>query len=463
MKKLTYEKAFFLIIGILILPSLVRADLSSEAEDASTSAKEDDFILSGYTEAGKRSTAEDYEEEGTDDDYTYQNYHLKLEQEVSERLSYDISSFIYKKDYKSRDSLDNISRLFKINWSYYLRKLKPEGSGLASDRPQGHGLASYGQSHSQSHKEDSLKLDFKLRYKEKRYKNTPSSEYDQISAAPTLTFKKKDLWTVDLTAGIDNYDYLAPGEKDQLKIFGKIGADRYFLEKKLMLTSSYKLETTEQKKIDRKRTKQEILGGFDYIFNLPWIYKIVSRVSWGQRDTKEEEERDEDFDYEYWQYYTKTEHRISPKLKTALKYQFFKKDYISADLDHRGFYIQNSWDYEILDDEKQRIGFDFGLQHKDVKYELKSGNDYQKETAEVKLSYKRKKNWQTSIGLEENFYDFDDSSNDKKRTYVKLSGEKLFFEGDLVLSLDLKYRYTDYKQKDDKEQEAVRIAFEYRF
>jgi len=420
MKKLTYEKALFLIIGFLVLPSLARAD---------------DFVLSGYTEVGKRSTSEDYEEEDTDDDYAYQNYHLKLEQEVSDRLSYDISSFIYKKDYKSRDSLDNISRLFKTNWSYYLRKLK----------------------------EETLELGFKLKYKEKRYKNTPSSEYDQISAAPTLTFKKKDLYTVDLTAGIDNYDYLAPGEKDQLKIFSSLGGDRYFLGKKLMLTSAYKIETLEQKITNRKRTKHEVMGGFDYLFDLPWLYKITTRAGWGQRDTKEDEARDEDYDYEYWSYYTKTEHRINPKLKTDLKYQYFKKDYISADLDHGGFYIQNSWDYEILDDEKQRIGFDFGVEHKDVKYELKSGNDYQKETVEVKFSYKRKKNWQTSAGLEQNFYDFDDSSNDKKRTYVKLSGEKLFLEGDLVLYLDLKYRYTDYEQKDDKEQEAVRLAFKYKF
>lgn len=420
------KKALFLIIGVLVLPFSARAD---------------DFTLSGYTEAGKRSTAEDYEEEGTDDDYAYQNYHLKLEHQVSERftpptagLSYGISSFIYKKDYKSRDSLDNISRLFKTSWSYYLKETK----------------------------EEYLKLDFKLRYKEKRYKNTPSSEYDQISAAPTLTFKKKELYAVDLTAGIDNYDYLAPGAKDQLKIFSSIGGDRYFLDKKLMLTGSYKLENTEQQKLDRKRTKQEILGGFDYIFELPWIYKIANRLEWGQRDTKEEEERDEDFDYEYWQYYTKTEHRLNPKLKAALKYQYFQKDYISADLDHGGFYIRNSWDYEILDDEKQRAGFDFGLEHKDVRYGLKSGNDYQKETVEVKAAYQRKKDWQAALRLEQNFYDFNDSNNDKERTDIKLSAEKLFLEGDLVLSLDLKYKYTNYEQKDDKGQEAVRIAFKYR-
>ena len=436
------KRALFLIIGLLVLPSFARAD---------------DFTLSGYTEVGKRSTAEDYEEEDTDDDYTYRNYHLKFGQEISDRLSYDISSFIYDKDYKSKDSLDNISRLFKTNWSYYIRKLS----------------------------EESLELDFKLKYKEKRYDNTPRSEYDQIRVAPSLTFsrflrdpavagKKKDLYTVDLTVGFDNYDYLEAGEKDQLKIFGKIGADGYFLEKKLMLTSSYKIEQQEQKKADRKKTKHEVMGGFDYVFELPLVYKITTRAGWGERDTKEEEERDEDYDYEYWRYYTKTEHSINPRLKTNLKYQYFKKDYVTADLDHRGFYIQNGWDYEVLNDEKQRIWFDFALEHKDVDYTQKSGNDYRKETLKLKASYKRKKNWEVSAALEGNSYDFflpsgvpqnavNDSSNDKKRYYAKLSGEKLFLDGDLVLSLDLKYRYTDYEQKDDTEQEAVRAAFKYKF
>ena len=436
------KRALFLIIGLLVLPSFARAD---------------DFTLSGYTEAGKRSTAEDYEEEDTDDDYTYRNYHLKFGQEISDRLSYDISSFIYDKDYKSKDSLDNISRLFKTNWSYYIRKPS----------------------------EESLELDFKLKYKEKRYDNTPRSEYDQIRVAPSLTFsrflrdpdvagKKKDIYTVDLTVGFDNYDYLEAGEKDQLKIFGKIGADGYFLEKKLMLTSSYKIEQQEQKKADRKKTKHEVMGGFDYVFELPLVYKITTRAGWGERDTKEEEERDEDYDYEYWRYYTKTEHSINPRLKTNLKYQYFKKDYVTADLDHRGFYIQNGWDYEVLNDEKQRTWFDFALEHKDVDYTQKSGNDYRKETLKLKASYKRKKNWEVSAALEGNSYDFplpigvpqnagNDSSNDKKRYYAKLSGEKLFLDGDLVLSLDLKYRYTNYEQKDDTEQEAVRAAFKYKF
>ncbi|MDP2924071.1 MAG: hypothetical protein Q8O30_10195 [Candidatus Omnitrophota bacterium] len=68
------KKWLFLIVGILILSSFppqsgeisplaeARAEEPAEAQRA----KAGDFTLSGYTEVGKRSTAEDYEEEGTD-------------------------------------------------------------------------------------------------------------------------------------------------------------------------------------------------------------------------------------------------------------------------------------------------------------------------------------------------------------------------------------------------------------
>ncbi|MDP2922732.1 MAG: hypothetical protein Q8O30_03300 [Candidatus Omnitrophota bacterium] len=494
-----------LIIGILAFPFLAYADMSvdryfeeleesqePETEDKDALTRTDNFVfnsssmlepnvkstaiasssllLTGYAEAGKRSTSEDYEEEGTDDDYSYYDYHLKLGQKISDRISYDIGSFIYDKHYNTKDSLDNISRTFKTNWSYYLMP------------PQ----------------ERLLELGFKLNYKEKRYENSPGSEYNRITAAPLLSFTEKDLYAIDVSAGVDEFNYLETGEKDQLNFFSKIGGKRYFLDKKLMLTSSYKIETLEQEIINRERTKQEALGGFDYLFDgstssldfardgepvepltinpkacrridFPWLYKITTRVGWGQRDTKEDEERDEDYDYEYWSGYVKSEHRINRKLKTGLKYQYFKKDYISGDLNNRGFYIQNNWDYEILDDEKQKIWLDLGIEYKGVDYTLEEDNNYKKEIAEIKLSYQKKKNslghsgWKTSLVLEGNSYDYNDSINNKKRYYIKLSGEKLFLKERLALSLDLKYRYTDYEQGNDKEQEAVRVAFKYRF
>ncbi len=410
----------FLLIFLLVLHSSVLAD---------------DFVFSGYTEVGRRSTSEDYEEEDGDNDYNYQNYHLKLIHKISDRLTCGASSFIYNKDYKSEDHLDNISRIYKASLSYYIRNFSKEY----------------------------LRTDFKIKYKEKRYENSPESEYDQIRAEPSLTFKKKDFYTVNLSAGIDNFDYLEAGEKDQLKIFARIRGNIYPFEKKFRLVSSYKIERLKQKKIYRKRTKHDIMGGFDYVFNHPWVYKIKARAKWGQRDTKEEEERDEDYDYEYWRFYTKTEHRINPKLKTSLKYQYFEKDYISADLDHKGFYILSGLDYEIFNDKEQKFRLNLDVEHKDVDYIFKSDNNYCKETLMIKAGYKKKKNWKVSASLKGNFYDYNDPDNNKKRYYVKISGEKLFLEGDLVLSADLKYRYTDYDKKDNTGKESVRIDFKYKF
>lgn len=424
------------------MPYMAQADSSALTEgenlpdrQAGASAKAEDFVFSGYGEVGRRSQAEDFAEEDTDEDYSYQNYHLKLEQRISQPLNYDVSSFVYRKDYKARDSLDNVSRIFKAGLFYNLKKLEEEW----------------------------IRLDVKLKNRQRRYKNSPASEYDEIGLVPGLIFEEKDNYRIDFNLGVDNFDYLAEGEKDQFKTLAGLGAQKHFLEKRLALLSSYKVERLEQEKANREKTKQEIGTGFDYQFKLPWIYRLVSRLDWGQRDTKDEEDRDEDMDFEYWQYYAKSEHRISPKLKTHLKYQYFAKDYISADLDHRGFYLQNSWDYELLDDQRQRLWLDFAIEHKEVKYNLKPANDYQKQTLEVKISYKKKKDWQASVGLEENFYDFSAEDNDKNRSYFKLSAEKLFQGGDLALSADFKYRYTDYAQKEDQGEAGLRLGFKYRF
>lgn len=394
-----------------------------------------DFTLSGYTEVGERSTAEDYLEEDTDSDYTFRNYHLKFHQKVSPLLQYDVSTFIYDKDYKTGDNLDSLSRIFKTAWDYYLEK-QPEGS---------------------------LKLDLNLKYKEKRYDSNPRNEYDQVSFYPAMTLSRKDVYTIKVSAGAENFDYLVPEGKDQFNGFGEIEGKRYFLEKKLMFTSSYRVKTARQKEVSRERVKHNLRGGFDYVFDFPWLYKVMARAGWGHRDTKEEEERDEDYDYAFREWYVKTEHRITPKVTTQLKYQYFKKDYITADLDHRGICVWNGWDYEVFNDKIQRLWFDFDLQYKDVDYPLKVDNNYKKKTMGLGAQYSRKEDWKVAAGVQGNTYDYNEGDKDKKRYYFTLAGMKHFREGALRLSVEFKYRYTDYPEDNDDKKEAVRVEFRYRF
>lgn len=394
-----------------------------------------DYELSGYTETGKRSNAEDYEEEDSDDDYTYHNYHLRFRHDVSETLKYNIGSFIYDKDYKYSDSADNISKIFRAGMTSYLSR----------------------------DENDSLRFNLGFDYKTKRYDSTPNSEFNQVIVSPGFTFTKENRHAVDFDFGLNSIDYLKSTNKNLVKRFARLSGKKYFDDKKLMFVSSVMLEQADQSEAGRKKNKLEFEEGLDYKFKLPWMDKITTRFKWGDRDTRDDEERSVDYDYGYFRWHVKTDHKISSKIKTDLKFQFFKKDYITAIYDHKGYYILNGWDYDLFNDSEKRIWFNLEGEHKDVRYDDRLVSDYKKETAGLTASYQRKKDWKVSAGTKGNFYDYRADSGDKKRYYALLSGEKLFLEWNLTAVLDLKYRRTEQEVVADTDYEAVRLAFEYGF
>jgi hypothetical protein len=262
---------------------------------------------------------------------------------------------------------------------------------------------------------------------------------------------------------MNSYDYLSAKNKDQFRVFSQLGVKKYLSDKKLILTSSYKLETTTRKRDNRQKNKSNVLFGYDYIFNIPLIYKVSSDIKFGQMDTKDDDERDEDFDYEYLQFTGKTTHKAGSRLKIFFSYRYFRKDYLTADLDHAGFHILSSGTYRLLADKNRTVNITVYSKHKEVDYTLKSGNDYQKETLELRGVYKRKKTGTTSLSLQGDFYDYHDDERDKNRYYAGLSFGKPFFEKRLKLSLHGKYRFTDNKQSNDSEDKAGRLQFAYAF
>ncbi|TNF53011.1 hypothetical protein EP227_06600, partial [bacterium] len=184
-------------------------------------------------------------------------------------MKYEFGTYIYDKDYRDRDNLDNFSRLFHARGTYYVKK----------------------------HKQKFSILDVKLKYKVKRYDETPSSEYNQIAFSPKITLTRKNSYTLKISGGINSYDYRSANSKDQFKVYSKLDVRGYLFEGNLTLLSSYKFEFTAETKKDRNKNKNDFLSGFDYRINAPLIQKVSARFSLGQRDTKEDDMRDEDFDY----------------------------------------------------------------------------------------------------------------------------------------------------------------------
>ena len=377
-----------------------------------------DFSVGGFFDTGKRTQAEDYEEEDDDSEYTYRHYYFSVEDRLSARANYKFGSNYYDKDYSLSDSNDNISRISTVNGSYVIRK----------------------------EKEEKLKLDIGFRHKEKRYSELPDSEYDQVVLSPKFTYSVKDIYSVYLSTGINSYDYINNKGEDEVKLFSKLGGKRYLLAKRLVLSSSFRFESSNRKKEDRREHRNELMLGVYYIFDFPYLYKITLRAKAGQGDTKDDDDRDDDLDYRFSRFFIKTEHRINPLIKAGLVYEYFRKDYLTSDLDHKGFYIKNTWRQSIIADKDRDLYIIAAAAHKAVYYPIKPQRDYRKETLEVKGVIMKRRDWKTSLSLRGDFYDYSDSTGDKNRYYARLLLKRYFFEKRLDLSLNLKYKYTDRQQ-----------------
>ena len=413
-------KIGFLLVLVLLLPAFVYAG---------------DSEVKTYMETGKRSTDEDFEEATVGEDYKYQKYYFKFKQQVSDVLRYTFISQVYDKDYNEREDLDNQTRTLQNNWTKYLK----------------------------DNKEETLKLDVKLKYKQKRYSSSPISQYDQTQVSTGLTYKQKKNYTLNFEAGLKDINYIASGQKDVFSFFGKLGLKKYFLDKKIKWINRAKIEKSARTRNSRDRTKSDLTSGLDYKPDLAWLKKIVVRSKFAERNTKSEEDRDDDLDYDYWQHYIKSTHKLSESLQTSLKYQYFKRDYLASNLDNRGYYIQNTWRYDFLKSSEKSLYSNITLQHKRVDYSLTPEYDYKVDSFDIKGVYDLKKNWKFTGSLQTDFYNYQRSTSDKKAYYAKLGIEKAFLDDNLKLILDLKYKYSDYKQQNNKSFDGARLTVQYEF
>ncbi|OGR97181.1 MAG: hypothetical protein A2902_03600 [Elusimicrobia bacterium RIFCSPLOWO2_01_FULL_64_13] len=393
------------------------------------------YELGGFYEAGKRSTADDYSEEDDDDLYSYDTSHLKIGYEPFDLHDFGFSSFVTRKNYDLKNELDNVSRLYSGHWTGFLKK----------------------------EKDTSLRARFRARYRQKRFGDNPAGEYDQAAGSAGLDYKSPEGHSLGMSAGADNYNYLAGSSRDQLKFFGEAEAKAVLLEKKLELESGYKVSTARERRLDRKRTQQEVSGGMDALFGHFLISRLRLRGAWGQRDTKDGEERDEDRDFEFWRAYARTDHPFLPWMGTHFKLELFKKDYVDFDLDHSGFEFENGWDWRLFSDGSRSFTVELDGRFKELEYDLAPARNYRKKTLESRIAYRRKRSWKASAGVEGSFYDYSNPANDKTRAYVLLSGEKSFLDGKFSGSLDLKFRFTDNKFKEDDKQQAARVSVNRKF
>ena len=99
---------------------------------ASTRCLADTLITTAFIETGSKSTADIFEEEDDDSDFSYDKYYSKIDYK-DERLRCLLSYLSSDKDYSNKDTLDNRTDTIHTDLSYLFKKTKEDTVKLNID------------------------------------------------------------------------------------------------------------------------------------------------------------------------------------------------------------------------------------------------------------------------------------------------------------------------------------------
>lgn len=271
------KKVFILLIGIILL--FYTACYASSKN-----------TIKPYFAAGEKSQTDVTEEQDVSGNFEYYEYGLSSNFKPERNFSLKLGFEEYRKDFLNNSQSDVDARIYKIGTGFLLLDNK-EASLNAN-------------------------LDFLLRYK--RYEDSESSEYDQFKAKGALKYKLKDIYSVDLNSGINNYEYINNSDADILKIFLKISPEIYLLDKTLELSGFCRIRWLDAEGNSKDTTETILSGTTTLNLDTPVLYKIKAKIETGKENTQDTEDREDSLRYKYTKWDVVTYHKFNKRLKTPV-------------------------------------------------------------------------------------------------------------------------------------------------
>ncbi len=395
----------------------------------------------GFFEAGNNTTVEAIAGTGTLD-YDYDKYYLRCNSPITEPLNFTLVHTSYRKEYEDKEELNNNTISVKSYWDY---------SFFIG-------------------KDSTLKFDFDLGWREKRYKNKDVYTNSQWISKLKSTYMVKDLWSFSGEAGYKDYDYFLSEGKDRKEFSEKVEGKRYLSNKRLHLLGFLNFRQTD---LDSKPDTGQFIYrmGVKVKPDFSFLSEMEGRIEEGKKYTDEEGEEDEeeeeqegDYYFKYRRWWWKTEHRVFEKMDTILKYTNYNKNYATANYDHVWYEIENEWRYLFLDNYMKRFLLNFNYIHRETDYSQMKVSSYDKDSVEMGIQYSLKNNWSTSLKLGMAISDYSIGREKDKTTYsTSIQFEKEVILYKLALAAQYKWKLKDYELMSDKAQNAGRVSIDYKF
>jgi len=392
--------------------------------------------LSGFFEAGNRSTIEAIEAKSTLA-YDYAKYYLRYKYPIKKPLNLTLVYNSYAKKYEDRKELDNDTISIKSYWDYSFF----------------------------ARKDSSLKFDVDLGWREKRYKEKDRYTNSQWLLKLKSTYRIEDLWSVSGEMGYKDYDYFLSEGKDRREFSERVEGKKYFYDRRLQFLALLNFRQTDFD--SQPDTNQFIYRlGVKVRPEFRFLSEMAGRIEEGKKYTDEdvEEEQEGDYYFKYRRWWLKTEHPVLERMYTVLKYTDYNKDYTATNYDYSSYEIENQWRYIFLKNPVKRLSLVFAYLHRETDYSQMKISSYDKDSVEMGAQYSWRNNWKALLKFGVGFYNYIIGREKDKKTYsIGIQFEKEIIARKLALATEYKWKLKDYELKPNVTQNAGRVSIDYKF
>jgi hypothetical protein len=387
---------------------------------------------------GKRSQTDGIEERDLSGDYSFYKYGITVRATPLEDFYYRAGFSDYHKKFDpANDSLNNRTNTYNAYFSLPIKKTD----------------------------DASLKFDIGYQLRTKRYKNSPTSEYDNNNLSAGFDMKLDKAHSLKVSAGVNNYDYLKKSSSDRLKSFIKVSPGTKLLDDKLALSGYYKRNWVNNSGDTKDYSEDSVSVRASLKLDTPLLYKIGAHFGYGRNDTQDDEEDREDtlrFEYKTWQ--VSTNHKINNSIDTQMVYSQAERDYFTSNNSYDNWLLKNNTKVALMKKDPFNMDLLLGYEHRETTFPDNDALNYNKNAASAGFSFSERGKWSVKPGFTFTDYRYPPLSPKNEKQYkADITCKKYIGSTDNAVELGYWYKWKDYKYKPTIEQWALNASYSIKF
>ena len=387
---------------------------------------------------GKRSQTDGLEERDLSGDYSFYKYGITVKATPLEDFYYRASFRDYHKKFdSSNEKLNNRTNIYNAYFSLPLKKTD----------------------------DASLKFNIDYGLRTKRYNNSPSSEYDNNRLSAGFDMKLNKDYSLKISAGVNDYNYLKQSSSDQLKSFLKINPGGKFLDGKLDLSGYYKRDWVDNSANKKDYSEDSVSVRTSLKLDTPLLYRIGGHFGYGRNDTRDDEEdREDNLRFEYIVWDINTNHKINNTIDTQMVYGQDHRDYFTSLNSYDNWFLKNKTKVALIKKDPFNMDLLLGYEHRETKFPENDALSYNKNAVTGGFSFSERGKWSVKPGFAFTHYKYPPLSTKNEKQYkANITCKKYIGSTDNAVELDYWYKWKDYKYKPTIEQWAVSVSYNIKF